>query len=128
MRSSASLARRIAREELSRQSVLDLETGPAGVKLRFPERDAKRAIEDESFPFEALSDIAELESWRKEVNRPLSHIHKWWAQRLGTVFRAIVLATFASSGSKIVDLFYARTRVPEAVVFDPFMGSGTTVI
>ena len=44
------------------------------------------------------------------------------------MFRAIVLATFAPSGSKILDLFYARTRVPEAVVFDPFMGSGTTVI
>lgn len=128
MRSSAPPAQRIAREDLSRQSVLDLETDPAVVKLRFQGRDARRAIEDEAFPFEALSDIAELESWRKEVNRPLSHIHKWWAQRLGTVFRAIVLATFAPSGSKIVDLFYARTRMPEAVVFDPFMGSGTTVI
>jgi len=47
-----------------------------------------RAIEDETFPFEALSDIAEVESWRKEINRPLYHIHKWWAQRLGAVFRA----------------------------------------
>jgi len=47
-----------------------------------------RALEDDSFPFEALSEIAERESWRKEVNRPLSHIHKWWAQRLGSVFRA----------------------------------------
>ena len=47
-----------------------------------------RAIEDAAFPFESLSDIAEMESWRKEINRPLSHIHKWWAQRLGTVFRA----------------------------------------
>ena len=128
MRSSPSLARHIAREDLSRQSVLELEAAPAVVELRFQQDNIKRAIEDEAFPFEALSDIAELESWRKEVNRPLSHIHKWWAQRLGTVFRAIVLATFAPSGSKILDLFYARTRVPEAVVFDPFMGSGTTVI
>ena len=128
MRSSTSLARRITREESSRQTVLDLEPGPVIVELQCSQSDTKRAIEDESFPFEALSSIAELESWRKEVNRPLSHIHKWWAQRLGTVFRAVVLATFAPSGSKIVDLFYARTRVPEAVVFDPFMGSGTTVI
>lgn len=42
-----------------------------------------RAIEDTAFPFEYFSDIAELESWRKEIYRPVYHIHKWWAQRLG---------------------------------------------
>lgn len=46
-----------------------------------------QAIEADDFPFEALSEIAELESWRKEINRPIYHIHKWWAQRLGSVFR-----------------------------------------
>jgi len=86
-----------------------------------------RAIEDDAFPFEALSDIAELESWRKEINRPLSHLHKWWAQRLGTVFRAIVLGALAPKGVDLLDLFYRRVRVSDAVVFDPFMGSGTTV-
>src|SRR3990172_10727233 len=30
-----------------------------------------RAIEDPAFPFEFFSDIAELESWRKEVYRPI---------------------------------------------------------
>lgn len=86
-----------------------------------------RAIEDDAFPFEALSNVAELESWRKEINRPLSHIHKWWAQRLGTVFRAIVLAAVAPKGSDVMKLFYSATRLPKTVVFDPFMGSGTTV-
>lgn len=110
------------------QHVLPLTAAPATVELLRSRPDDSRAIEDDSFPFEALSHVAELESWRKEVNRPLSHIHKWWAQRLGTVFRAIVLGTFAPAGSNIFDLFYARARIPEAVVFDPFMGSGTTVI
>jgi putative DNA methylase len=86
-----------------------------------------RAIEDSAFPFEALSDVAELESWRKEINRPIYHIHKWWAQRLGTVFRAIVLAAFAPKGADILELFYSSTRIKNAVVFDPFMGSGTTI-
>jgi adenine-specific DNA methylase len=110
------------------QGAFALTLPPATVELLSPRPGANRAIEDEGFPFEALSHIAELESWRKEVNRPLSHIHKWWAQRLGTVFRAIVLGTFAPAGSNILDLFYAPARIPEAVVFDPFMGSGTTVI
>jgi putative DNA methylase len=87
----------------------------------------KRALEDSSFPFEELSKIAEQESWRKEVNRPLSHIHKWWAQRLGSVFRALVLGTFFPPGADIVDLFYKPSRIGGAVVYDPFMGSGTTL-
>ncbi len=86
-----------------------------------------RAIEDDSFPFEALSDIAEIESWRKEINRPTTHIHKWWAQRLGTVFRAMLIGTFAPAGSDLLDLFYQPVRIPDRTVFDPFMGSGTTL-
>lgn len=86
-----------------------------------------RAIEDDSFPFEALSDIAERESWRKEINRPTTHIHKWWAQRLGTVFRALTIGAFAPSGANVFDLFYKAVRIPASTIFDPFMGSGTTL-
>jgi len=86
-----------------------------------------RAIEDPNFPFEDLSDIAELESWRKEVNRPIYHIHKWWALRLGSVFRAILLGTFAPKGSDLMEMFYQPARLTNAVIFDPFMGSGTTI-
>jgi len=85
------------------------------------------AIEDDSFPFEVLSDIAEAESWRKEINRPTTHIHKWWAQRLGTVFRALTIGAFAPSGADVFDLFYKPVRIPDGTVFDPFMGSGTTL-
>lgn len=86
-----------------------------------------RAIEDDSFPFEALSDIAEIESWRKEINRPTTHIHKWWAQRLGTVFRALTIGALAPSGANVLDLFYKPVRISGGTVFDPFMGSGTTL-
>ena len=87
----------------------------------------RRALEDDSFPFESISKIAEVESWRKEINRPSYHIHKWWAQRLGSVFRAMVIGAFAPSGADILDLFYKPVRIKDAVVFDPFMGSGTTI-
>jgi adenine-specific DNA methylase len=92
------------------------------------DHDSVRAIEDSSFPFELLSDIAEVESWRKEIHRPVYHIHKWWARRLGSVFRAIILGAFAPTGSNLLELFYSPARLPaDTVVFDPFMGSGTTV-
>lgn len=86
-----------------------------------------RAIEDSAFPFEYFGDIAELESWRKEINRPIYHIHKWWAQRLGSVFRAIVIGTFAPKGSNVYEMFYQPVRLTGTVIFDPFMGSGTTI-
>src|SRR2546430_1642238 len=87
----------------------------------------RTAIECSSFPFEHLSDIAELESWRKEINRPLYHIHKWWAQRLGSVFRSILIAAFSPPETDILAAFYTQRSLSKAVVFDPFMGSGTTI-
>lgn len=87
----------------------------------------RSAIEDDGFPFEKFCEVAELESWRKEVNRPLYHVHKWWAQRLGSVFRAMILGALAPEGADIGDSFYKPVRYPKAVVFDPFMGSGTTI-
>ena len=86
----------------------------------------QRAIEHD-FPFEELSKIADAESWRKEIYRPIYHVHKWWARRLGSVFRAAILAAASPKGSSILDLFYEPVRLPGIVVFDPFMGSGTTV-
>ncbi len=86
----------------------------------------RTAIEAEDFPFEHLSAIAEVESWRKEIHRPIYHLHKWWAQRLGSVFRAVLVGTFSPASTDVTKAFYGRTRL-SGTVFDPFMGSGTTI-
>ncbi len=86
----------------------------------------QRAIED-GFPFEQISEIAEIESWRKEIYRPIYHIHKWWAQRLRSVFRAIILAAALPKNADVGQLFHQRVPLPHLVVFDPLIGSGTTV-
>lgn len=88
--------------------------------------DHRTALEDD-FAFEDLSEVAEVESWRKEIYRPLYHTHKWWAQRLGSVFRAIVIAGLSPAGTDVMRRFYEPARFDGQVVFDPFMGSGTTV-
>ncbi len=85
-----------------------------------------RAIETD-FPFEYLSEVAEIESWRKEVHRPIYHMHKWWARRLGSVFRAAILGASQPQGADIMRLLYEPVDLDGLVVFDPFMGSGTTV-
>ncbi len=79
------------------------------------------------FPIVQVSELAEHESWRKEINRPLYHIHKWWATRLGSVFRAMTLGALSPSRADIWSLFYERHSLADKVVLDPFMGSGTTL-
>ncbi|WP_434938093.1 DNA methyltransferase [Shewanella sp. HL-SH8] len=79
---------------------------------------------EKNFPFEVIDPIAENESYRKEINRPIYHIHKWWAKRLGSVFRSIVSGSLAQD--KWPD-FYTNQNYQNSVVLDPFMGSGTTL-
>lgn len=86
-----------------------------------------RLIETDAFPIEFLSKVAQRESWRKEINRPLYHLHKWWATRLGSVFRGIILGCVLGPEALLQDAFYEKSDKREVTIFDPFMGSGTTV-
>lgn len=84
-------------------------------------------IETDRFPFEFLSQLAERESWRKEIHRPIYHVHKWWAKRLGSVFRGILLGTILPEERDLRKEFYKTHDFADVTVFDPFMGSGTTI-
>jgi len=86
---------------------------------------SKKAIEI-SFPVAELDRVAEIESYRKEIYRPIYHNHKWWAQRLGSVFRAIVIGSTGDEHISIFDQFYCKHGTNDKIVLDPFMGSGTT--
>lgn len=77
------------------------------------------------YPYIEISRLAKKESWRKEVNRPIYHLHKWWAQRLGSIFRANIIHAIEPSSNEWLS-FYQRHNYG-ATVLDPFMGSGTTL-
>lgn len=79
------------------------------------------------FPFARLSRIAEHESWRKEVYRPVYYLHKWWARRLGSVFRGIILGAHLKQDDDFWGHFYGRNDFSHTTLFDPFMGSGVTI-
>lgn len=87
-----------------------------------------KVIEKE-FPFCELDKVATIESYRKEIYRPIYHTHKWWAQRLGSVFRAIIIGAINEDAIdfNFLDDFYSVHNPNGRVIFDPFMGSGTTV-
>jgi putative DNA methylase len=70
--------------------------------------------------------LLKLKAGGKKFTVLIYHTHKWWAQRLGTIFRAAILGATAPKGTSIMDLFYQSVRLPGVVIYDPFMGSGTT--
>ena len=45
---------------------------------------------DSEFDIELADSLAKLESYNKHLYRPNSYLHKWWARRCGTTFRAIL--------------------------------------
>jgi putative DNA methylase len=82
---------------------------------------------ERDFPIEPLSRLAELESWRKEVARPTYYVHKWWARRLGSVFRAILLGVLLDETADVWQEFYRPHQFNDRIILDPFMGGGTTL-
>jgi len=83
---------------------------------------------EQDFPAAELSQIGEHESWRKEVHRPATSTHKWWAKRLGSVFRGILTAAITENQAAALEAYSSRTRLDGLTVFDPFAGSGTTIV
>lgn len=88
---------------------------------------AQTALEVD-FPAEAFSHVGLVESWRKEVHRPATSTHKWWAKRLGTVFRGIITSAVAADATEALRLYSSRTSLPDLVILDPFGGSGITAV
>ncbi len=95
--------------------------------LRFGSVPRHSALEAD-FPSVRLSQIAEAESWRKEIHRPATHTHKWWAQRLGTVFRGILASAVSDNEASAIEGMEGPLRLDGLAVFDPFAGSGTTIV
>ena len=88
----------------------------------------KRAIE-EYFP---IVDINRLAVPERNAFKPIYTMHKWFARRSSSVFRAILLGAMKPAGTDIMKEFYKdHTNDPDTkgkVILDPFMGGGTTVV
>jgi adenine-specific DNA methylase len=86
------------------------------------------AIED-NFPLEQLTPIAKIESGAKQWVRPIYSMHKWWAGRLGSIFRTICLSVFTDSArpEDVWEKYLQKNDLDGKIVYDPFMGQGTTI-
>jgi len=86
------------------------------------------AFIEKNLPIEKLNLVAMSEG---NAKRPVYQMHKWWARRLGSVFRMVTLSAFApdeESETTIWHQFCDGADLAGKIVLDPFMGGGTTVV
>ncbi len=104
---------------------------------------------EETFPIAALNRVANEErkgGTSRPDFEPLMYLHKWWARRLGSVFRTILLYSLVDASTKVRDpsgqwrpitpeelanpwvLFARDVDCGGKILLDPFMGSGITAI
>ncbi len=63
--------------------------------------------------------------------KPVYQIHKWWARRLGSVFRSIILGAVTpheDSARLANGFFYKNHDLSGLLLLDPFVGGGTAVV
>lgn len=69
--------------------------------------------------------LALREKQIQQSYRPIIGIHKWFARRPGTVFRALLLSEF--NAAEPLELSYWKAHRFRGVIADPFMGGGTPI-
>ena len=83
---------------------------------------------EKDLPVEQLNLLAKKEG---NAKRPIYQIHKWWARRLGSVFRMLILSSFLGeheSEGSLWQKFYHGANLKGKIILDPFMGGGTTIV
>ena len=75
-------------------------------------------------PFVAAQALREKQI--QQNYRPIIAVHKWFARRPGTLFRALILSEFGSQ--PVGDSFFQANSFPDKRIADPFMGGGTPLI
>jgi len=86
------------------------------------------ALVEKTLPVQFLNVVALREGNSK---RPVYQMHKWWARRLGCVFRTIIACTFSSDGESEEEVWRkvsGDVDLRDKVILDPFMGGGTTIV
>lgn len=76
---------------------------------------------DFDVPF--IAGMALREKQIQQNYRPIIAVHKWFARRPGTLFRALLLSEFGSG--PVRDRFFQPNDLKGIRVADPFMGGGT---
>jgi SAM-dependent methyltransferase len=79
---------------------------------------------DGAFPERFADELSRWEAFNKHLYRPNTYLHKWWARRCGSTFRAILKQLSPDPERRD---YYAPGGLTGKVVLDPMMGGGTTL-
>ncbi|MCD2200164.1 hypothetical protein LPA44_09655 [Halobacterium sp. KA-4] len=104
----------------------------------------------EKLPLNLMDELAEKETYRRDIYRPIYSLHKWWARRPGSTFRCLGLAAFSDETITKNDILTERNSGShdglyldsyhdefnpndehldrDVTVLDPFAGGGTTLV
>jgi adenine-specific DNA methylase len=86
---------------------------------------AATILEAGSLPVRELAGLAVREGRRP---KPVYGTHKWFARRLGTAFRGLLIGASLPDGANFWDAFENGVNLAGLTMLDPFVGGGTSVI
>jgi putative DNA methylase len=78
------------------------------------------------FDIPFVASMALREKQIQQNYRPIIAVHKWFARRPGTLFRALLLSEFGKS--ELRDIYFKANTLSGIRVTDPFMGGGTPLL
>jgi len=81
---------------------------------------------EKNFDIPFVADLALREKQIQQNYRPVIAVHKWFARRPGTLFRALLLSEFVQRPLR--ESFFHSNNLKGIRVADPFMGGGTPLI
>src|SRR2546427_5739219 len=81
---------------------------------------------EHTFDVPFIAAMALREKQIQQNYRPIIAVHKWFARRPGTLFRALLLSEFGSPPLR--ENFYRASDYGGKQVADPFMGGGTPLL
>ncbi|MGB9846535.1 MAG: DUF1156 domain-containing protein, partial [Desulfotomaculales bacterium] len=84
-----------------------------------------RGIE-RSFDIPFVTDLALREKQIQQSYRPVIAVHKWFARRPGTLFRALLISEFV--GGDLRKNYFSSHNLQGLRIADPFMGGGTPLL
>lgn len=78
------------------------------------------------FDIPFVAGLALREKQIQQNYRPVIAVHKWFARRPGTLFRALLLSEFVEE--PVWQSYYREHTLTDTRILDPFMGGGTTMM
>ena len=82
---------------------------------------------EKKFDIPFVAQLAQREKQIQQNYRPVIGVHKWFARRPGTLFRALLLAEFGDD-QPLASQFFSSHDLGPLTVGDPFMGGGTPLL